>query len=258
MGLLGTGLFNQENQCVFLYREEMKRRGVDDPTVAWTTLEENEVTKESTRLVELGTSGQSWALAFKLPMAVRPDEEDQEALYQLRPAELGEIKIMGKLIKTPRYQQAYGRPYTFSGVAHPALSIPPVLQRFVDFANRACEPMLMRDYAGRQFNMILANWYTDGNHYIGWHSDDEKELYLNQRGETLVFSISFGQQRRFLLKEKQKKGEKTKVKAVTLELSDSSCIVMGGRCQREFKHSVPKEPSKAMGKRLNLTLRIFK
>jgi alkylated DNA repair dioxygenase AlkB len=111
--------------------------------------------------------------------------------------------------------------------------------------------MLEKDYGGRQFNMVFINWYMNGNQYIGYHPDSEDELYKNERGETLVFSISFGAERRFLLKSIATK------KVKEFKLGDNSCLLMAGLCQKEFKHSVPKEP-KVLGKRVNLTFRIFK
>lgn len=195
----------------------------------------------------------SWLCVARLPQIMMPTEEMIAEIWQLRPAEHSKIKIFGKDIEVPRYDQAFGRAYNFSGVNHEATPLPALLQKYMDFANQACATILERDYDGCQFNMLFCNWYMDGNHYIGWHSDDETQLYKNRHGETLVFSISLGQQRRFLLKHRT-----IKAKPLTVDLAHGDCVLMAGRCQRNYKHSVPKEPKKAMGRRFNMTFRIFK
>lgn len=52
----------------------------------------------------------------RLP-AVRPRHcrEPATARRALHPAERGSVKILGKVTPTPRWQQSYGMPYTFSG-----------------------------------------------------------------------------------------------------------------------------------------------
>ena len=193
----------------------------------------------------------TWIMTTFLPQKLHPSKDDLAKLWALRPDELGEIMMMGNRQVTPRYFQSYGRSYTFSGKEHMSIPIPPILQTYLNFANQVCETMLKRDYGGRQFNMAFVNWYMDGNQYIGYHPDKEAELYKNERGETLVFSISFGAERRFLLKSMSTK------KVKEFKLGDCSCLLMAGQCQKKFKHSVPKELG-VKGKRVNLTFRIFK
>jgi alkylated DNA repair dioxygenase AlkB len=105
--------------------------------------------------------------------------------------------------------------------------------------------------------MALLNWYQDGNHYIGYHSDDEKQLVKGPAGETLVFSISFGQKRDLTLR--PKKGVEGVECKVAME--NNSVVVMGGLCQQTHKHAVLKvagQKGKAMGRRINLTFRMFR
>lgn len=196
----------------------------------------------------------AWALHFTLPQQERPSAEQVAEMWREKPSVQSEIVMMGKRVRVPRFDRSYGHAYTFSGVKHQASPVPECFAPFLAYANRVCSEMLARDYAGRQFNMVFVNWYDDGHHYIGWHSDDETQLYRNARQETLVFSVSFGETRRFLLRRKQSKEEKPR----TLELSHCACVIMGGTCQRDYKHSVPKETGRQLGRRLNLTCRIFK
>ena len=46
------------------------------------------------------------------------------------------------------------------------------------------------------FNSVLMNWYRDGEDYINWHTDAEKELGQNP----IIASINFGATRRFLIR----------------------------------------------------------
>ena len=217
---------------------------------------------DETHEVTLHTLGdkKSWLISTKLSHSDRPSAEEVDQLWALRPETKGRVIIMGKSLETPRYSQTYsdeGKGYRFSGMQHDALPIPTLLKRYLDYANEVCHTMLTSDYEGRKLNMVLVNWYEDGSHHIGYHSDDEKQLFLNKRGETLVFSISLGQERRFLVKEK-KKNKPAKEKTFSLDLANHSVIVMGGLCQANYKHSVPKTALKNVGRRLNLTFRIFK
>lgn len=218
---------------------------------------------DETEEMTLHTLGdkKSWLIVTSLNHSDRPTTEEVEQLWQLRPEAKGRIMMMGKLLETPRYNQTYsdeGKGYRFSGMQHDALPIPALLKRYLEYANDVCRTVLRKDYEGHKFNMVFVNWYENGSHHIGYHSDDEKQLFLNKRGETLVFSISLGQERRFLVKEKKKKNSATKEPTFALNLANHSIVVMGGLCQANYKHSVPKTVVENVGRRLNLTFRIFK
>jgi len=192
----------------------------------------------------------SWIDVFQLPEELLPSKEEFEELWDLHPEEHAKVMMYGKLIPVPRFQQSYGKSYSFSGVKHEALPIPPILQKFLDYANYTS----YSDTYSAKFNMVLVNWYRDGKDYIGPHSDDERELVTNSEGETVVFSISLGQKRVFRLLPKNPQNIE---KEITME--NGCCIVMGGTTQKTHKHSVPKMAlSKASERRINITFRIFK
>ena len=91
---------------------------------------------------------------------------------------------------------------------------------------------------------MLLNRYRDGKDSIGAHSDDEPEL-----GDSpTIASISLGVTRKFILK------PKTGGTDISYDLTHGSLLVMGGSCQSEFKHLVPKDPS-IKKERINLTFR---
>ena len=203
----------------------------------------------------LNEKGDSWVDCFPLKPDLRPTKEQFDALWNTHPGEFGEVKIMGKPVKTPRWQQSYGQAYNFSGMLHDALPVPETVQPYLDWANSLTEDYL-KPYGDKKFNMALLNWYQDGNHNIGYHSDDERQLVQNKNGDSIVFSISLGQQRELTLKPKKDSvGETVKVK-----MPNCSAVVMCGRCQKTHKHAVLKvagEKGKKLGRRINLTFRIF-
>ena len=55
-------------------------------------------------------------------------------------------------------------------------------------------------HSGLSYKQILCNWYENGNHYIGPHSDDETQLVKN----SAIYSFSFGQERDFVIKSKKR------------------------------------------------------
>jgi alkylated DNA repair dioxygenase AlkB len=173
------------------------------------------------------------------------DKDGFQELWKLCPEVRPQIKIFGKMTEVPRYYQSYGKDYKFSGVVSSSLDVPPILQKYIDYANS--------QNPNYNFNGILVNWYPDGNSYIGFHSDDETQLVK----ESPIYCFSFGQKRRFILQEK--KGEKKRKDFV---VENNSYIVMGGQCQKYYKHSIPKITKKAelesCQPRISITLRCFK
>jgi len=202
----------------------------------------------------LNEKGTSWVDTFQLPGPMQLSSRAFDRLWDSHPVEFGEIKIMGKTVKTPRWQQSYGIAYQFSGMLHKALPIPPEIQIYLDYANTLVEYLGM--FKGAKFNMALVNWYENGNHFIGAHSDSEKQIVKNASGEVLVFSLSFGQKRELTLKPKKD----VEGKELKIPMPNNSVVVMGGLCQRTHKHAVLKvggQKGKNLGRRINVTLRMF-
>ena len=190
--------------------------------------------------------GQSYVVVNnQIESHLQIDTNDFEELWKLKPEVRPTIKMFDKLIQVPRYYQNYGKDYKFSGVHNTSLEVPNILQKYLDYCNQ-----IETEY---QFNGILVNWYPDGKSYIGFHSDDEKQLVKNSP----IYCFSFGQPRRFVLQEKM--GEK---KRTDFTLQNNSYIVMGGQCQKYYKHSIPKITRKAdlanCKRRISITLRCFK
>ena len=174
-----------------------------------------------------------------LPNNLKLSKTHYEELWDMHPKNFGQIKIFNKLINTPRWFQNYGHNYNFSNMNHSSLDIPSILQPFINFVNKS-EPTI-------NYNGILVNWYENGSHYIGKHSDDEKDLIPNSP----IYCFSFGSERNFILESKSNKDTKYKY-----TLLNNSLIVMGGECQKYYKHSIPK--SKTNNSRISITIRAFK
>lgn len=121
---------------------------------------------------------------------------------------------------------------------------------------------------GDWFNVVLANRYQHGRDFMGWHSDDEKSL----GAEPIIASVSVGAQRKFVVRKKRPRGndslasfnstshttEERMLDFDKLEymLTHGSLLVMSGRMQQRFQHSLPKVAlSRCSDMRLNFTFR---
>ena len=146
------------------------------------------------------------------------------------------IKMFGRMVKVPRKVIWIGDPgsdYMYSGVWHSPSPWPGCLQSIRSLVSEKC---------GCEFNSALLNLYENGRDYMGWHSDDEVEL----GPEPCIASLSLGVSRRFLLKSKI---TDTKYEYV---LNHGSLLVMKGKTQELYKHSLPKM-LRVNKKRINIT-----
>jgi len=163
---------------------------------------------------------------------------------QFLPKEKTAIKMFGKKINIPREQCSYGDKgliYTYSGVDSKS-------EGWNKVPNLLKIKNLIIEKLGIPINFVLVNLYKDGNDYIGFHSDDEKDLNHNFP----IISISFGETRKFVLRSKMH----VKIKKL-FYLKNGDCIIMKKGCQKKMKHSILKEP-RIKGKRINLTFRVLK
>lgn len=168
-------------------------------------------------------------------------------------SEKSKIKIFGEEHEIPRKQVAYGEDgtfYNFSGIKVSAISW--------NQNNKLCntlrilKAMLIKQF-GYDFNFVLINRYADGNDYIGFHTDDEKDLSLNSP----IVGITFGAERDFQFKNiATGQNYNFKTKNGSLVLHDGSCIVMHYPTNNYWKHSVPKR-LKVKSPRISLTFRVM-
>ena len=94
------------------------------------------------------------------------------------------------------------------------------------------------------FNFVLANRYRDGSDYVGWHSDDERDLV--SRG--MIASLSLGGTRTLRLRNNKTR----EVRSIYLE--HGSLLLMFGCCQENFKHTLTKT-ARLVPERVNLSYR---
>ncbi|TAF33138.1 MAG: alpha-ketoglutarate-dependent dioxygenase AlkB [Cytophagales bacterium] len=149
------------------------------------------------------------------------------------------IKLFGKQVLEPRLTAFYGdehRTYTYSQTLHVPLPWPPVLWSLKQKLEAALQT---------NFNVVLANYYRNGQDSMGLHADDEPEL----GSEPCIASLSLGQSRFFRLVHKRKKYSPLKI-----SLEHGSLLVMRGHTQTNWLHELPKS-TKNVGERINLTFR---
>jgi alkylated DNA repair dioxygenase AlkB len=151
------------------------------------------------------------------------------------------LNMYGKEVFLPRYSAWYGnsdKPYTYSGLTLQ----PNTWNKGLLFIKEQIDKV-----ANVEFNSVLMNWYRDGDDYINWHTDAEKELGKNP----VIGSVNFGETRRFLIR----RNDDNSVK-LEFPLKHGTLLIMGGELQHFWQHSVPKE-KKVKKSRFNLTFRVI-
>jgi len=136
---------------------------------------------------------------------------------------------------------------------------------------------------GNVYNVALINWYNDGRHHVGWHSDSETDLL---EGSCIV-SLSLGDTREFQLRNRRdselgmqqteihkkmneegrtqptpEEAEILKHKVGTdptmntsIMLSHGDLVVMGSHLQQRWRHRIPMLAKDAVGPRICFTFR---
>jgi alkylated DNA repair dioxygenase AlkB len=175
-----------------------------------------------------------------------PVELDREArarfeeLWALHPTEFYEMRQPGtaKTIPVPRWQQAYGQDYRYSGNVNRALPIPPILEPYLAWVRGAFDARL---------NGLLLNWYdADLEHRIGPHRDSTMGLVDG----TPIVTISLGATRVFWLSPAKGKG------FVDFEAAHGAVFVLPSETNRHVKHAVPHR-ARDVGRRISITARAF-
>ena len=151
------------------------------------------------------------------------------------------IRMYGKELPLPRLSAWYGdnnKPYTYSGIT---LNPLPWTDELLQIKEK------IETEAKVKFSSVLLNRYRDGQDYVGWHTDAEKELGKNP----VIGSVNFGATRKFQLR----RIDDHKVK-YELELKHGTLLLMRGETQHYWQHQVPKT-SANIRERLNLTFRVI-
>jgi len=149
-----------------------------------------------------------------------------------------EAIIFGKHIVTKRKVAWYAEKpfeYTYSKITKSAL---PWTKELLALKT------LVENKTGEDFNSCLLNLYHNGSEGMAWHSDGEKDLKKNGS----IASLSFGAERKFVLKHKNTKEK------VSIILQQASLLVMKNETQTNWMHCVP-TTKKVNDPRVNLTFR---
>ncbi|HWA67867.1 MAG TPA: alpha-ketoglutarate-dependent dioxygenase AlkB [Mycobacteriales bacterium] len=127
-------------------------------------------------------------------------------------------------------------PRLTAGWSTDAAHVPPLLAEI-------CRLLSQRYDVG--FDSVWVNLYRDGRDSVAWHGDRNR-LVMD---EPMVATVSLGARRRFLLR---RRGSSR----IAHELAPGAgdLVVMGGACQQEWEHTVPKT-ARAVGARMAVTIR---
>ena len=147
------------------------------------------------------------------------------------------LVMFGKEILVPRDTCWYGeKTYTYSGIKNAPKALTPTLLSIKED---------VEEKTNETYNSLLINRYILGNDSVDWHADDEPELCL----KTGIASLSLGEERDFLMREKGTKGDNKKIL-----LENGSLLQMKAPTQQFWEHSIPKRNS-IKKPRINLTFR---
>lgn len=177
----------------------------------------------------------------RLPESLHMQGSSVEDLWNLHPEERPVITLHGRKVRIPRWQQAYGMEYHFSGEVNRALPVPQSLQPVLTWSRETIDPRL---------NGLLLNWY-DGSlgHYIGRHRDSTVNMV---KGAPIV-TISFGQTRTFRLRQWRPPAETA---PIDLSVDDGSVLIMPFETNLAFTHEIPAS-KQSVEKRISVTIRAF-
>jgi alkylated DNA repair dioxygenase AlkB len=106
-----------------------------------------------------------------------------------------------------------------------------------------CELLSARYDVG--FDSVWVNLYRDGRDSVAWHGDRNRRVMARP----MVATVSLGARRKFQLRPRG-----TSTIRHTLMPGVGDLLVMGGECQAEWEHTVPKS-ARVVGPRMSVTIR---
>jgi len=159
---------------------------------------------------------------------------DQDSWVELVPAWLrGGDELLELLVEAVPWKQHHRR--LFDQVfLEPRLTAQYRSLRDVPHRALADAASALSDHYGIGYDNLWLNLYRDGRDSTGWHRD----RFSCRRPECIVPVLTLGAARRFLLK------PRAGGSSIGFEPHCGDLVVMGGRCQEDWVHGVPKgDPS---------------
>jgi alkylated DNA repair dioxygenase AlkB len=93
----------------------------------------------------------------------------------------------------------------------------------------------LSEYCGVPYDGLWMNWYRDHRDSTSWHADRPANIAQT----AIVPVLSLGATRRFLIR------PNTGGRSTTFIPTGGDVLIMRGRCQRDWQHSVPKQRTPA-------------
>ena len=159
-------------------------------------------------------------------------------LQHLWPAQ--HYEVYGRRFTLPRQQTWHADPgivYSWSDNLLQSRPWTPALQSLREKVQQA---------TGQLFNAVLVNLYRSGQHYVGWHSDDDKEMGKN----AVIASLSLGATRAFSIRPV---GAADGSPCQNILLNSGCLLLMQAGFQQQYEHAVLADNSSDA--RINLTFR---
>ena len=178
-------------------------------------------------------------LSGTLPPELLWNDAQFEEAWALHPEVKPTIHLHGRAVMIPRWQQAYGEHYHFSGQVSRALPVPAILQPLLVWSRDAINPAL---------NAPLLNWYEGPGHYIGPHHDSTVRMIRT----CPIVTISFGETRTFRLS----RGVGPEKRTLDFPAPAGTVFVLPYATNKVWKHGVPKS-MRYTGRRISVTVRGF-
>ena len=190
------------------------------------------------------TGGMDVAVDETFATATRIQLDDTSWVEHVQGWLAGDAELMAALMEQASWEQRSRWMYTRM-VAEPRLTAEyPVIANAPQPVLHYLTEVLSAHY-GRPYARLWMNWYRDNADGTGWHADRP----VNQQDEAVIPVLSLGATRRFLIRP-DGGGPST-----TIVTHGGDLVVMGGRCQKDYQHSVPKQRQPA-GARLSLNFSI--
>ncbi len=162
-----------------------------------------------------------------------------ETIWDLHPNAFHLITMHGRKVATPRWQQAYGVDYHYTGTVNRALPVPDLLAPVLAWTKATILPSL---------TSLLLNWYDAARgHYIGKHRDSTANMLL----DAPIVTVSFGAARTFRLRPWKGTGMRD------FDATNGTVFIMPYATNLAWTHEVP-HSSKSSGRRISVTVRALR